>query len=86
MYAFDRRILRPGGNKGAKPSTSGDGSQALYDYNGLYEEHLNYTEMYNQEFILNYSEHYKYELARFVICLLIFFFCVVLTTEFYGRN
>ena len=54
-----RRILRPGGNKGAKSSSdsSGSGAEALYDYNGLYEDYLHYTNDYNEEYIYNFESH-----------------------------
>ena len=50
-----KRSLRPGGNKGNKggSSSGGDGS-SLYDYNGLYQDHLDYNEEYNEEYINNY--------------------------------
>ena len=81
-----RRGLRPGGNKGPKTSSAGaGGGEALYDYNGLYEDHLNYTADYNEEFVQNYQDHYKFEIGRFVICVFVFFCVVVLFTEYFGR-
>ena len=52
----DRRLLSPGGNKAGSGSSSSNTGEVhhLYDFNELYEEHLNYTKHFNEEHIYQY--------------------------------